>query len=202
MSETGIARLPTEARQVEIADKLIALAGERSPATITTSDIAAALGLSQGALFKHFPTKDAIWLAAIERVQDELLPLLQRVADAEASPLEALKAVFLAHARFLADHPGVPRLIFHELQRPDDSEAKRRVRTLLQHYRALVGTLISRAVEQRELARELDQEAAATLFLGAIQGLVMQSMVAGKPKALLQLAGRVASVLFGPWSSR
>ncbi|MEW6706396.1 MAG: TetR family transcriptional regulator [Pseudomonadota bacterium] len=192
-------RLPTEARQAEIAATLIALAGERSPGAITTTELAGALGLSQGALFKHFPTKDAIWLAAIERVQAELLQRLREAADAAPTPLQGLQAVFLAHARYLADQPGVPRLIFHELQRPDDSEVKQRVRALLQAYRALVGQLIAQAVAQRELPAALDKEAAATLFLGAIQGLVMQSMLAGKPRAVLKLAERVVSVLFAAW---
>jgi AcrR family transcriptional regulator len=199
MAETT-SRLPTEARQAGIAATLIALAGERSPGAITTAELAAALGLSQGALFKHFPTKDAIWLAAIEQVHAQLLPRLREAAAAQASPLQALRAVFLAHARFLADHPGVPRLIFHELQRPDDSEIKQRVRALLQDYRSLVGSLLAQAGQRSEVDPALDQEAAATLFLGAIQGLVMQSMLAGKPKTVLKLAERVASVLFASWT--
>ena len=58
-------RLPTEARQAEIVAAALRLAQLSSPESITTADLAGALGLSQGALFKHFPSKDAVWLAAM-----------------------------------------------------------------------------------------------------------------------------------------
>ena len=44
-------RLPTEERQAEIVAAALKLAREHSPVAITTSDIAAAIGVSQGAVF-------------------------------------------------------------------------------------------------------------------------------------------------------
>ena len=57
----------------------------------------------------------------------------------------ALEAVFKAHVAFVASHPGVPRLIFHELQQPADSAVKQEVRTLLQAYRKLLMGLLGAA---------------------------------------------------------
>ncbi len=59
-------RLPTEERQAEIVAAALHLARTVSPVSITTSDIAAAIGITQGAVFKHFPTKDAIWVASMK----------------------------------------------------------------------------------------------------------------------------------------
>ena len=69
---TAPGRLPTEERQAAIVTAALELARETSPALITTSDIAAGVGVTQGALFKHFPTKDAIWLAAMGWVRRQL----------------------------------------------------------------------------------------------------------------------------------
>ena len=52
------ARLPTEERQALIVAAAITLAGRHSPAAITTGDIAREVGVTQGALFKHFPSRD------------------------------------------------------------------------------------------------------------------------------------------------
>jgi TetR/AcrR family transcriptional regulator len=60
------ARLPTEERQALIVSAAITLAGRHSPAAITTGDIAREVGVTQGALFKHFPSRQAIWLAVME----------------------------------------------------------------------------------------------------------------------------------------
>ena len=48
-------RLPTEERQAEIVAAALRLARDSSPALITTTDIASAIGVTQGAVFKHFP---------------------------------------------------------------------------------------------------------------------------------------------------
>lgn len=187
-------RRPTEERQAAIVAAALQLARDGSPALITTGEIASAIGLTQGALFKHFPTKDAIWLGAMAWVRETLLRRLQDAADGAASPLEGLTAMFHAHVEFVIAQPGVPRLVFHELQQPADSPAKQEVRAVLQGYRRLLLDRLGQAVQQGQADADLDLEAAATGFVGLVQGLVMQSMLSGRPGAMRQQARRVFDV--------
>lgn len=53
------------------------------------------------------------------------------------------------------------------------------VQTLIQRYGERLHRLIEKAKASGELSPSLDNEAAATLFIGTIQGLVMQSLLAG-----------------------
>lgn len=184
-------RLPTEERQAEIVAAALRLARDASPALITTSDIASAIGVTQGAVFKHFPTKDAIWVAAMRWVREALMQGLETAAGQADTPLDALSAMFRAHVDFVIAHPGVPRFIFHELQQPIDSSAKQEVRAVLQGYRKLLLDILRHAVHQGQVAADLDQEAAATTFVGLVQGLVMQAMLSGRPGAMRQQADRV-----------
>ena len=187
-------RLTTAERQTEIVAAALRLARDASPTLITTTDIASAIGVTQGAVFKHFPTKDAIWLAAMGWVREQLLAALTQAAQAAPTALAGLEAVFRAHVAFVASHPGVPRLIFHELQQPADSAVKQEVRSLLQAYRQLLMSLLGAAAQRGEVAVDLDREAAATLFVGIVQGLVMQSMVSGKPVTPKAQARRVFAI--------
>ena len=191
---TAPARLPTGERQAEIVTAALELARETSPALITTSDIAAGVGVSQGALFKHFPTKDAIWLAAMGWVRGQLLARLEEASSKAASPLDALAAMFKAHVGFVVSHPGVPRFIFHELQRSADSPVKQEARKLLQGYRKLLRRQLDAAVAQGQVSSQADLEAAATLFVGVVQGLVMQSMLSGNAVAIKGQADAVFAI--------
>ena len=175
------ARLPTEERQADIVRATLALARDASPAFITTTDIARSIGVTQGALFKHFPNKDTLWLATMQWIRGELLRRLEAAAAGAAEPWEALRSAFRAHVAFVAEHPGVPRFIFHELQQPADSPIKKEVRGLMQDYRALLMRLLGTAEHQKRVEAGLDREAAATLFIGIVQGMVMQSMATGRP---------------------
>lgn len=194
------ARLPTGERQALIVAAAIALAGRQSPAAITTGDIAREVGVTQGALFKHFATREAIWLAVMEWVTQQLLARLEAAAQAPASDtppgaacaLDALGRVFMAHVGFIIECPGVPRLIFHDLQQPADSPLKRQLGLLLQRYRQLLTRLLQSAAQQGEVPADLDIAASVTMFIGIVQGLAMQSILAG-PSA--DLAGESARVL-------
>ena len=50
-------------RKAEIVRTVLALADRIGPDRVTTGAAAAAVGVTQAALFRHFPTKAALWLA-------------------------------------------------------------------------------------------------------------------------------------------
>jgi TetR/AcrR family transcriptional regulator len=172
-------RQSTESRQAEIIATVVALAAERNPADVTTTDIAKAMNVTQGALFRHFPTKEAIRLAVIEWIETQLMA---KLGDAQASApdvMSSLEAMFLAHVKFIREFPGVPRLVFAELQQPDSSPVRQRVQQIMRRYRQALAETLGKAKAAQLIRNDVDVQAAAALFLGAIQGLVMQSMLGG-----------------------
>ncbi len=181
---TEATRLPADERRALTIETVVALAAEGDPREITTTVIAERMHLTQGALFRHFPTKDAIWEAVIGWVSERLLSRTDRAAEAAASPLAALQAVFMAHIEFVAKHPGVPRMMFGELQRAEASPAKLMTQTLLQGYGERLHVLIDQGKVNGEIDPGVNNQAAATLFIGTIQGLVMQSMLSGDIKRM------------------
>jgi len=186
--------LPADERRAATVETVVSLAAERNPSEITTTEIATRMGLTQGALFRHFANKDAIVQAVMAWVSERLLARLDAAAARATTPLGALEAMFLAHAGFVAEHPGVPRMLFGELQRPSESVTRRMVQTLLSHYRQRLQRLFDAAKAQGELDPLLDVEAAISLFIGTVQGLVMQSMLAGSSKTIRRDAPRAFAI--------
>ena len=186
---THVNRLPAEERRAATVMAVVTLAAEQNPGNITTSAIAKRMGLTQGALFRHFTNKDAILQAVMEWVAKRLLSRIETAAQAAPSPLAALKAIFMAHVEFIVEHPGVPRILFGELQC-----AKRMVQTLIRHYGERLHRLIEQGKACGELDAQLDTEASATLFIGTIQGLVMQSLLAGDVGRIRRDAPRVFTI--------
>ena len=186
--------LPADKRRAETVEAVVALAATRNPNEITTAAIARHMQLTQGALFRHFPSKEAIWEAVMHWVTERLLARMDEAARGVDSPLAAMEAMFMSHVEFVIEHPGVPRMMFGELQRTDASAAKRMVQTLMRRYRERLQRLLASGKSGGELSAALDQEAAATLFIGTIQGLVMQSLMAGDVARMRQDAPRVFAI--------
>ena len=186
--------LPADQRRAVTVEAVVALAATRNPNEITTAAIARHMQLTQGALFRHFPSKEAIWEAVMHWVTERLLARMDEAARGVDSPLAAMEAMFMSHVEFVIEHPGVPRMMFGELQRTDASAAKRMVQTLMRRYRERLQRLLASGKSGGELSAALDQEAAATLFIGTIQGLVMQSLMAGDVARMRQDAPRVFAI--------
>ena len=191
--DTHSKHLPADQRRAVTVEAVIELAGSQNPSEITTAAIAKHMNLTQGALFRHFPSKEAIWQAVMEWVAERLLDRIDRSAQGIESPLAAMKAMFMTHVEFVAEHPGVPRMMFGELQRAELTPAKRMVQTLIQRYGERLHQLIEKGKASGELSA-LDNEAAATLFIGTIQGLVMQSLLAGDVDRIRRDAPRVFEI--------
>lgn len=189
--DTHPRHLPADERRAATVESVIALAGTQNPSAITTAAIAKHMQLTQGALFRHFPNKEAIWQAVMEWVADRLLNKIDKAAHEIASPLAAMEAMFMSHIEFVTEYPGVPRMMFGELQQADTSPAKRMAQTLIQRYSERLLRLINAAKACGEVTESIDAEAAATLFIGSIQGLVMQSLLAGDVQRMHRDAPRV-----------
>lgn len=173
--------LSAEERRAATVQAVVDLAAEQNPAEITTTAIADRMGLTQGALFRHFPTKDAILEATMTWVGERLLVRVDKAAEGAASPAAALEAMFMTHIDFVAKHPGVPRMLFGELQRSEDTAAKRLVRTLLGRYRERLARLVEQGKREGSIAADVDTGVAISGFIGTLQGLVIQSLLSGEP---------------------
>jgi len=186
--------LSSEDRRAATVGAVIALAADHDPGEISTTAIAKHMGVTQGALFKHFPTKDAILEAVMTWVADRLLARVDSAASAMPTASQALEAMFLAHTSFVTEHPGVPRMMFGELQRAGSTAPKRMAATMLRQYAERLRLQLERGRASGEFAPQLDMEAAATLFVGTIQGLVMQALIAGDVQRISRDAPRVFAI--------
>jgi AcrR family transcriptional regulator len=187
-------KLPADERRNVTVEAVVELAATTNPAEITTAAIAKHMHLTQGALFRHFPNKEAIWQAVMAWVAERLMARIEGATEGVSSPLESLQAMFLAHVSFVAEHPGAPRMLYGELQGAKATPAKRLASQLMKQYGSRVNHLIEAGKAQNELHSELDSEAAAVLFVGTIQGLVMQSLIAGDMKKMCSDAPRVFAI--------
>jgi len=188
-------RLPAAKRRETTVQAVLDLAAVQNPAEITTTAIAEQMHITQGALFRHFATKDAIWQAVIEWVTQRMLARVEAASRTAKSPLEALETIFMAHIESHVRHAGVPRIIFGELQRAEDTLAKRMVRKFMGQYVVKLQAFIEQGKVAGEIDREVDAKAAATMFVGMIQGLVVQSLVSGN-LAITRAKAREIFVLY------
>ncbi|MDP1593928.1 MAG: TetR/AcrR family transcriptional regulator [Gallionella sp.] len=191
-------RLSTEERQSEIVRVAVHLAAEKGIDSVTTQDMADAMNVTQGAVFKHFPTKDDIWFAVISWIRGRLMTVLEKAASEASDPINAIERMFYAHITFISKHPAIPRLLFTEMLHKKNSKLRDLIQEIISGYEGKVAGLLDAAKEQSLVARDLDSQSAAVLYIGMIQGLFMQVSIFGGKRSLLDEAKKTFPIyLYG-----
>lgn len=178
-------RLSAEERQEEIIKAAVELAGEQGVDNVTTQDMARVVGVTQGAIFRHFPTKDMIWLGVIHWVRGRLMSVLDMAAGQGNDPLDSLEKMFFAHLGFVDKVPAIPKLIFTDQLLKKNPKIKELIRSILADYEAKVTGLITLAKAQSLVRPDLDEHGAAVMFIGIIQGLMLRVSIIEARKSLI-----------------
>lgn len=175
-------------RRYDIVRSVVALAGRNDPGRLTIAQLAAHLKLTPGALFRHFPSKETIFAEAMRWVETSLLGEVEGALRSGAEPLESLQQAFFRHVKFVQKHPGAPRLVLAELQNSGKTTAKRIASRLLDRYATSLEVVISDGQKSGDIKPAINPKAASLLFLGMIQGLVIQTLLAGNTRSLAERA--------------
>jgi AcrR family transcriptional regulator len=171
---------------------LLELARSTAPDAISTAAIAERMGVSHGALFRHFPSREAIWAEAVTWATGELerrfdacleVPAAATTPDPGAAPLppsgplQQVAALMASHAGLLQQHPGLVRMLFAELQRPATSPARETGKAFMQRFRLRLAALIAAAQADGDLEPDLDPHDLAAVLVATQQGLMLQALV-------------------------
>lgn len=175
---------------------LLELAYATSPDQISTAAIAERMGVSHGALFRHFPSREALWCEAVHWATAELDRCFQAVARrGHGDPLAELEDLLLAYGAFLQAHPGLIRMFFAELQRPETSPAREEGKAFMNRFRRRLTVLIAAARQQGRLASPPEAEQLAEMLVALCQGLMLQALVHGRIEALVESLHRAVALV-------
>ena len=186
------AAIPAAERRAHAVRVLLELARTTAPDSISTAAIAECMGVSHGALFRHFPSREALWAEAVTWATGELDRRFDSclepataattkdhgtAAPAPSGPLDQVAALMANHAALLQQEPGLLRMLFAELQRPATSPARETGKAFLQRFRERLATLMAAAQREGSLDPGHDPGELAALLVATQQGLMLQALV-------------------------
>jgi AcrR family transcriptional regulator len=165
-------------RQTELTDAALRIVAMRGIAALTTRSLAEEVGLTSGALFRHFPSLDALLVAVVARVESVLETTYPSTALA---PRERLSAFIDARSRAVGDQLGILRLVVSEqflLALPEGGSA--RLGACVAKTRAYVTRCLRDGQAQGVFRADIDAEALALIVMGTVQMLALSNASARK----------------------
>ena len=164
MSETTRVRLPAAERRSAIVAAALQVFGSGSYAGSTTAEIARAAGVSEPIIYRHFPSKKALWFACLDEAWREL----RLAIELKMAPIEHSGALadVDTEARSPWSDPLLPNLWLQSVTGAgDDEEIQRRVRAHVREVHEFVADLVRRYQAAGAVPTDRDPDAEAWIFL-------------------------------------
>lgn len=158
-------RLPSPQRRLQLLEVAVRVFGQNGYAGASVEDIASEVGISAPALYRHYPSKKALYLAALAHSGDRMFDAWERTVAEASDALSAFARLGVLYQQMMRDEPHLLQMRFRALNATDDPQIRELV--LHNHRRAqqLASSLAARADQEGLLPAGLTQAMVVAGFM-------------------------------------
>lgn len=129
-------RLKPGERRVHILQMLATMLEAPKSEKITTAALAARLGVSEAALYRHFASKAQMFEGLIEFVEQTIFGLINQIVAKEPNGVLQARSIALMLLNFAAKNPGMTRVLTGEALVGEHERLTERVNQMLERVEA------------------------------------------------------------------
>jgi AcrR family transcriptional regulator len=195
-------RKSSEDRKADIIRTALALSFRLGPDLVTTGKIAGELGLSQPAIYKHFPKKSDIWQAISETLSARVADNISISRAYSGTSVDRLRHLVELQLELLSDVPALPDIMTMRNPDADKSLLQTQMQASMGNLTLTLTKITREAITKGELHQTLDPEDFATLILGIGQSLALRMLVFRNPEILVPNGMRLLDLLLSGFTQK
>ena len=153
-----------------LAQMLEANPGDR----ITTAGLARQVGVSEAALYRHFPSKSKMFEGLIEFIEDTLFSRIGLILNEEPTAARRCEKMLLLLLTFTDRNPGITRILTGDALAGETERLRTRVAQLFDRFETQLRQVIREAEMREGLRPRIALPAAANLLMAAAEGRISQ----------------------------
>ena len=152
-------------RREEILQALAAMLETSPGQRITTAKLAGNLGVSEAALYRHFPSKARMFEGLIEFVEDTLLTRINMIMDEEKNTLSRCHAILQLLLTFAERNPGITRVMTGDALMGEHDRLRGRMEDLFNRIESSIKQILREKAMREQQRFIVDEAVLANLLL-------------------------------------
>lgn len=156
-------------RQTQIIQSAIELIAEKSIQQLTIKNLSQKLGITEGAIYRHFPGKFDILLGILSIFQAEAKESLEHVCTTNRPAMRQIEDIFMHHFKYFTDKPAVTSVIFSESIFQNDSRLAKEVFKLLRMHEEALECIVENGQKNGEFRKDVLRNEMVRLIIGSIR---------------------------------
>jgi TetR/AcrR family transcriptional regulator len=161
-------------RKQEILQALALMLETQPGARITTATLAAQVGVSEAALYRHFPSKAKMFEALIEFIEESLFTRIKQITEEKITCQEQCQKICLLTLAFAEKNPGLCRILTGEAISGDISKLRPRIEKLFDRLTTQLKQTVREAELKEGFRPQVSIPALAGLLTAAMEGRIVQ----------------------------
>ena len=166
-------------RKTQILQTLAQMLEGPSAERITTAALAARIGVSEAALYRHFKGKADMFAGLIDFVESTLFTLINKITSDEQSGLRQAEAIIGMLLGFAQKNRGMSRVLIGDVLVNENERLQQRINQMLDRIEATLKQSLRMAATQGEMGEATDVGAHANLLVCYVIGRWQQFAKSG-----------------------
>ena len=161
-------------RRQQILECLAHMLQESPGARITTASLAKKVGVSEAALYRHFPSKTKMFEGLIEFIEETIFTKVNTViSDGSGAQLQCEKILWLLLS-FCERNPGITRIITGDALAGETDRLRQRIIQFFERLETQLKQILREAEIREGLVTRLPANIAANCLLALAEGRIAQ----------------------------
>jgi TetR/AcrR family transcriptional regulator len=168
------AKTPKPSRKEQILQSLAAMLEQNPGGRITTAGLAKQVGVSEAALYRHFPSKTKMYEALIEFIESTIFSRISLILAEENTTEARCTQILTLFLTFSERNPGITRILTGDPLAGESERLRLRVAQFFERFETQLRQILREADIRNENKSRLDVNGAANLMLAVVEGKISQ----------------------------
>ena len=161
-------------RRQQILQALALMLEEGSGKRITTAALARQVGVSEAALYRHFPSKARMYEGLIEFIEESLFTRITRILDDIPDAMDRCARILTLVLAFAEKNPGLARVMHGDVLTGETARLRQRVHQLFERLELQLKQVLREAEINQSQRTAITTSATANLLVAQAEGQITQ----------------------------
>ena len=184
-------------RQLDIMQSLAKMLQVKGPVKVTTASLANECGITEAAIYRHFPSKRKIYEGLVDFCEQSLFDLIGDINSSKEDYLKKVSKIMILLVSFSEKNPGLARLLTREAFSIDEASLDDRIKQMFSKIELQIKQNLQKYEQQTKKKLALPSASSANLLLAFVEGVIQQFVRSGFTEKPSQRISDQAAFLTG-----
>ena len=166
-------------RKQHILQALAGMLEQDLEGRITTAKLAQEVGVSEAALYRHFPSKTKMFEALIEFIESTVFERISKIIKDQTNAVERCDAILFLLLGFCERNPGMARILVGDALAGENAKLHARVVKFFERVETQIKQILREAELREGLRPVLTVTEGANLLISCVEGRMGQFVRSG-----------------------